>query len=54
MAAQWKPNETVKEWILQRPCDIYAKKYDSITNAISKLASMDDLLAGKKCLWGCG
>ncbi len=47
MASQWKPSKEIKEWKLTRPCEVFQKKYDSITETITKLSSMDDLLTGK-------
>lgn len=50
MSAQWKPGKEVHQWKVSRPCEVFEKKYDSLTEKITKLSSMDDLLSGIFCI----
>ena len=46
MASQWKSSNEIIKWRIRRPCKIFGDKYDNLTDIVTKIASMDDLLAG--------
>lgn len=46
MAAQWKPDNGITEWLVEKSCKPYEEKFDNVFEQIKKLSYTDDLLAG--------
>ena len=47
MTTVWKSSGFVSVWVLARPCDLFAEKYDEVEKKKIKIGCMDDLLSGK-------
>ena len=43
MAAQWKPDSVITEWLVEKSCKSYEDKFDNVFDQINKLSYMDDL-----------
>jgi len=46
MAAQWKPDSVITEWLVEKSCKPYENKFDTVFDQINKLSYTDDLLTG--------
>ena len=46
MTSMWVPNNSVRTWILHRPCSIFQQKYNDVNRQIQEISCSDDLLSG--------
>ena len=46
MVSQWKSDDEITEWFVEKSCKPYQEKFDSVFDQLNKLSYSDDLLAG--------
>ena len=46
MVSQWKSDNEITEWLVEKSCKPYQEKCDSAFDQLKKLSYSDDLLAG--------
>ena len=46
MVSQWKSDDEITEWFVEKSCKPYQEKFDIVFDQLNKLSYSDDLLAG--------